>query len=168
MNRMLTTVTAVAASCFVAATLPSTGHARPAARTAQDRSDAVIGWNRFLVNLQATPGAQPPTVHPTYELAVMHAAIDDAVVATARPGSAEAAADTAAHDTLVALYPNLRATIDQQYATSLAAVRGGRVARRACAPGSRPRNSCFAGAPMTARRRRRWRSRPAGYPGTIG
>src|SRR5690242_1904979 len=99
------TAGALAASCFAVAALPSARLARPHARATQAApgSDAVIDWNRFLLGLQATPGNQPATVHPTYELAIMHAAIADAVD---RTGS-EAAADAAAHDTLVALYPNL-------------------------------------------------------------
>jgi membrane-associated phospholipid phosphatase len=40
--------------------------------------------------------------------------------------SAPAAADAAAHDTLVALYPTLRSSIDQQYATLLAQLPPGR------------------------------------------
>jgi hypothetical protein len=87
----------------------------------------VIDWNRFLLTLQATPGVQPATVHPTYELAVVHSAIHDAVVSAERlhAASPEAAADAAAHDTLVKLYPAQQAAIDQQYATELASAPGG-------------------------------------------
>jgi hypothetical protein len=101
--------------------------------------NAVIRWNRFLLDLQATPGDQPATVHPTYDLALMHAAIYDAIVSIDRsaspylttvhgPHSASlpAAADAAAHDTLAALYPALAPTIDQQYMTELAQVPGSR------------------------------------------
>jgi hypothetical protein len=125
-NRALTTVTVVAASCLAVAAGPSVALAKPHARTAQDlrRSDAVIDWNRFLLDLQAIPGAQPPTVHPTYELAIMHSAIANAVAATAHRGrgNAEVAADAAAHETLVALYPSRRSSIDSQYASSLLGV----------------------------------------------
>ena len=126
MNRALTTLTFAALSCAALVALPSAGVAQPRARSAQDvgHNDAVIGWNRFLLGLQATPGAQPATVHPTYELAIMHAAIYDAAVAV-NAASAEAAADTAAHDTLVVLYPSQQAAIDQQYANALAAVAPG-------------------------------------------
>jgi PAP2 superfamily len=93
-------------------------------------ANPVIAWNRILLDIQAAPGDQPATIHPTYELAVMHAAINDAVVAAdhrrPRLTSADAAADAAAHDTLVALYPSLRSTLDQDYATALAAVPAGR------------------------------------------
>jgi hypothetical protein len=109
----------------------------PAFATTQS-ARPVLDWNRFLLTLQATPGVQPATVHPTYELAIVHAAIHDAVVSAdhsgrpylagtfARPGaSPEAAADAAAHDTLVKLYPAQQAAIDQQYATELASAPGG-------------------------------------------
>jgi PAP2 superfamily len=111
--------------------------ARPA-RASRSTPGAVIGWNQFLLGLQATLGDQPATVHPTYELAIMHAAIYDAIVAIdhrARPyltnvhgprsASAVAAADTAARDTLVRLYPTLRPAIDREYASRLAQVRAG-------------------------------------------
>src|SRR3954454_18417351 len=123
-------------TCGAVAAVPSTSLAQgtPEVR----RANPVVDWNRFLLGMQATPGDQPATVHPTYELAIMHAAIYDAVAAIDRRAqpyltsvsapafaSPEAAADTAAHETLVALYPNLRAPIDQQYASSLAAVATG-------------------------------------------
>ena len=50
--------------------------ARPSGRRSRSRHP----WNRFLLGVQATPGDQPATVHPTYELAILHAAIHDAVV----------------------------------------------------------------------------------------
>jgi len=136
---------AIVATAAVAATLPPTSGAAPSARAARDTSapaavDPVIQWNRFLLNLQSTPGAQPATVHPTYELAMLHAAIHDAVVSidhsglryltrvhSVRRASVAAAANAAAHDTLTTLYPSLRASIDQQYAALLARVpKGGR------------------------------------------
>src|SRR6476659_8699444 len=74
-------------------------------------ADPVIAWNQFLLDLQATPGDQPASVHPTYDLAMVHTAIHDAVVSIdhsdrrylvgVRPeqgASAAAAADAAAHD----------------------------------------------------------------------
>jgi hypothetical protein len=102
---------AAALACAASLAVPATGQASP-----------VVDWNRFLLGLQATTGVQPATVHPTYELAVVHTAIRDAVAAPS--GSREAAADAAAHDTLVALYPAQRADIDREYATQLAHVSG--------------------------------------------
>src|SRR5437763_16140121 len=128
------------ATALVAA-LPATTSARQQrahVRTSAATPDPVIEWNQFLRNLQATAGNQPATVHPTYELAIMHAAIYDAVVSIDHSGvpyltdvhaprraSLEAAADAAAHDTLVRLYPALQPTIDQEYAGLLAQLPSG-------------------------------------------
>src|SRR4051795_11448209 len=97
-------------------------------------SDPAVQWNAFLLGLQATPGDQPATVHPTYDLAVMHTALNNAVQSARNrvprfPASPAAAADAAAHDTLVSLYPTLRPAIEQQYATLIDRVPDG--ARRA-------------------------------------
>jgi hypothetical protein len=87
----------------------------------------VIAWNKELLHIVQTPGAQPTTVHPTRNFAILHAAIYDAVVSitgdapaylvsVSAPSSArpDAAAAVAGHDTLVALYPKMKATLDQQ------------------------------------------------------
>src|SRR4051794_645463 len=96
-------------------------------------SDPAVQWNAFLLGLQATPGDQPATVHPTYDLAVMHTALNIAVQSAQTRvrfrASPAAAADAAAHDTLVSLYPILRPAIEQQYATLINRVPDG--ARRA-------------------------------------
>ena len=76
-----------------------------------------------------TPGAAPSTVQPTRNFAILALAIDGAVNAidhthqpttgepTAPPGaSAPAAAVTAGHDALVALYPAHRADLDTRLA----------------------------------------------------
>ena len=39
----------------------------------------VLQWNRILLEIVRTPGAQPATIHPTRSFAIMHAAIYDAV-----------------------------------------------------------------------------------------
>jgi hypothetical protein len=100
---------ALASAAFLA--VPATSQASP-----------VVDWNHFLLDLQATTGVQPATVHPTYELAIVHKAMLDAVVAPGRGATRDAAADAAAHDTLVALYPAQRAQIDQEYAGELSHV----------------------------------------------
>ena len=169
-NRVLTTVTAVAVSCFAVAALPSASHAKPHARTAQNGrdSDAVVNWNRFLLGLQATPGDQPATVHPTYELAIMHAAIDDAVTASAVPGRRMPRPPrTPRHTTRSS--PCTRACAGRSTSSTQARSprsRPGCAARWAFTPGSRPRSSCCAGAPTTARRPRRCRSRLGRCPAT--
>jgi len=101
--------------------------------------DEVIQWNRTLLTIVRTPGAQPATVHPTRGFAIMHAAIYDAVNtidATHKPylvrverisphASQEAAVAAAAHETLIALYPAFQTTLDQQYDQSLAQIPDG-------------------------------------------
>src|SRR6267378_7198107 len=99
-------------------------------------TDPVIQWNRNLLAIVRTPGAQPATIHPTRSFAMLHAAIYDAVDAidqTHKPyavrfsdlprrASQPAAADAAAHDVLVALYPKLVSTLDAEFQQSLALV----------------------------------------------
>ena len=133
---VLTFVLATAGLLGAWVTLPATATARTAAEpthVAAQTADPVIEWNKFLLGIQATAGDQPATVHPTYELAIMHTAIYDAVVAidhsampylttvhAPRDASRAAAADTAARDTLIKLYPSLQGSIDQEYAGLLA------------------------------------------------
>jgi len=99
----------------------------------------VVQWNRELLQIVRTPGAQPATVHPTHSFAILHAAIYDAVNAidrTHKPylvtlsevpadASQEAAAAAAAHEVLVALYPAFRANLDAQLQQSLAQIADG-------------------------------------------
>src|SRR5260221_12817276 len=40
----------------------------------------VIVWNKELLHIVQTPGAQPATVHPTRSFAILHAAIYNAIV----------------------------------------------------------------------------------------
>src|SRR5258708_24989335 len=96
----------------------------------------VVHWNRTLLLIVRTPGAQPPTVHPARSFAIMHAAIYDAVNTisrTHRPylvrlsgvprdASQEAAAAAAAHEVLVALYPAFKASLDAALQQSLAQI----------------------------------------------
>jgi len=100
-----------------------------ASRSATQVANPVVEWNKMLLGIVRTPGAQAPTVHPTRSLAMMHAAIYDAVNAIDRrhkpylvrlqnvspSASQEAAANAAAHDVLVALYPKARATLDTEF-----------------------------------------------------
>ena len=100
--------------------------------------NVVIEWNRVLLAIVRTPGAQPATIHPTRSFAVMHAAIYDAVNAidrthkpylvrlfAPRDTSQEAAAASAAHDVLVALYPALKSALDLDLQQSLAQIPDG-------------------------------------------
>jgi hypothetical protein len=124
----------------------STGATAPAAQAARFSSGAgtpsvnpVVQWNRILLQIVRTPGAQSPTVHPTRSFAILHAAIYDAVNAidqTHKPylvrlpgasGSAsqDAAAAAAAHEVLVTLYPSFKSQLDAQLQQSLAQVPDG-------------------------------------------
>ncbi len=108
-----------------------------AANSSSASGAIVIAWNKELLHIVQTPGAQPATVHPTRSYAILHAGIYDAVnsitrdappylfsvpaPSTARP---DAAAAQAGHDTLVALYPKWKAALDQQLASELATIPG--------------------------------------------
>ena len=96
----------------------------------------VLQWNRTLLVIVRTPGAQPATVHPTRSFAIMHAAIYDAVNAidgthtpyfvhftdVSRSASQDAAAAAAAHEVLVTLYPHFQTQLDAQLLQVLAQV----------------------------------------------
>src|SRR2546423_786491 len=96
--------------------------------------NAVIEWNRTLLAIVRTPGAQPATIHSTRNFAIVHAAIYDAVnnieprfspylvrlPEVPRSASKIAAADQAAHDILVFLYPTLRTSLDMELEQDLA------------------------------------------------
>src|SRR5580704_17467880 len=74
----------------------------------------VLQWNRAVLVIVRTPGAQPATIHPTRSFAIMHAAIYDAVntidgthkpylvqlTGVSRHASQDAAAAAAAHEVL--------------------------------------------------------------------
>src|SRR3954453_4419818 len=125
----LTTLVLTAAGIALWATAPG-AQAKP--------PDPVVAWNRELLSILRTPGAQPATVQPTRNMALLHAAIGDAVSAidhSARPlladvrgprrASRAAAIDAAAHDVLVALYPSMSATLDSFEAAQLPPTPGG-------------------------------------------
>jgi len=98
----------------------------------------VVTWNKELLHIVQTPGAQPATVHPTRSFAILHTAIYNAVVSItgdaqpylfsySAPHSAlpDVAAATAGHDTLVALYPKLKAELDKLLSGELATIPDG-------------------------------------------
>jgi PAP2 superfamily protein len=96
--------------------------------------NAVIEWNRTLLVIVRTAGAQPATIHSTRNFAILHAAIFDAVnniepkfspylvrlSDVPRSASKIAAADQAAHDVLVSLYPAFQASLDTELQQDLA------------------------------------------------
>jgi PAP2 superfamily protein len=99
-----------------------------------------VEWNRTLLTIVRTPGAQPATIHSTRSFAILHAAIYDAVnniegtsspylvrlPDVSRQASQSAAADQAAHDVLLALYPAFQATLDTQLEQNLAEIPDGK------------------------------------------
>jgi len=144
MNRTL--VLPVSLAVLVAACgNPPAGEVQAEARAAISAAaraqpvNPVVEWNKALLQIVRTPGAQPSTVHPTRSFAILHAAIYDAVNSidrthapylirlshTSRGASQEAAAAAAAHEVLVALYPSFRAQLDAQLQQSLAQVPNG-------------------------------------------
>jgi hypothetical protein len=130
-------VAGVAAPATAAAAATGREVAGPPASVAfsPGSGQSAVDWNRELITILSTPGAQPATVHPTRSFAILQAAEYDAVVSIthaappylfsvraphgARP---DAAADQAAHDVLAALYPAQKSGLDQLLATQLAAI----------------------------------------------
>ena len=119
-------------------------HVNPSSASANDRQaiqegasgpsvNPVVQWNRALLVIVRTAGAQPATVHSTRSFAMMHAAIYDAVNAidrthrpylvrlprASRDASQEAAAAAAAHRVLESLYPNFQAMLEIELQASL-------------------------------------------------
>jgi hypothetical protein len=104
--------------------------------TSAQTVNPVVQWNRTILTIVRTPGAQPATVHPTRSFAILHAAIYDAVNAIdqthkpylvhlpdiSRHASPDAAADAAAHEVLSKLYPSFQTTLDSQFQELLAAI----------------------------------------------
>ncbi len=100
----------------------------------------VLQWNRRLLEIVRTPGAQSATNHPTRSFALMHSAIYDAVNAIERTNepylvrlngvprhtSEEAAAAAAAHQVLIALYPAFKSALDAELQQSLTQIPGGK------------------------------------------
>ena len=121
------------------ASVPITNHDDHPASAPQS-ANPVIEWNRTLLVIVRTSGAQPPTIHSTRSFAMLHAAIFDAVnnidrdfepyavrhPHVSRRASAEAAADQAAHDVLISLYPAFATALDSELQQDLAQIPYGR------------------------------------------
>jgi membrane-associated phospholipid phosphatase len=130
--RMTAMAVAATASLGVAAAAAAAATPTPAHR-ADAGPNVVVEWNQALLALAQTPGAVPATVHSTRDFAIMSAAVYDAVDAIDRDGpqyrthlvaprsaSQRAAAATAAHDVLRALFPSFADALDQRLADDLA------------------------------------------------
>jgi hypothetical protein len=130
----------LAAGAYAHSTQPQATNVRGPARHARagESGQPVIDWNRVLLSIVNTPGAQPANIQPTRNFAIVHAAIYDAVnaidrshepylisVRAQRSASETAAADAAAHAALVGLYPAQQTSLDADYTTELAKVADG-------------------------------------------
>jgi membrane-associated phospholipid phosphatase len=127
-------VTGLAAPAVAATAGPRPGP-RSSAAFMPGSGQSAVDWNRELITILGTPGAQRPTVHPTRSFALLQAAEYDAVNSITHAGPPylfsvraphgtrpDAAADQAAHDVLTALYPPLQNGPDQLLARELAAM----------------------------------------------
>jgi hypothetical protein len=115
------------AAAFAATAAQANDNAVSAADTGRP-VNPVIEWNRTLLTILRTTGAQPATIHPTRSFAMLHAAMFDAVNAidktyvsyvvrlphVSRTASTWAAADQAAHDVLSSLYPAFSSALDAE------------------------------------------------------
>ncbi len=118
--------------------------------------DQVIQWNRTLLQILQTPGAQPASVHPTRSMAIVHLAIYDAVNAirgghapylvshAPRSASPDAAAAAAAHTALLSLFPNQQSVIDAKFQDSLSQIGGGAHVRQGIRVGKEAANAILA------------------------
>ena len=140
MRRFAITATVLMLALPAAATLagPTVHGKRSAAAKTRESGQPVLDWNQALLSIVNTPGAQPATIQPTRNFAILHAAIYDAVnsidrshepylisIPASRSASETAAADAAAHTALVGLYPAQQSVLDADYAAELAKVPDG-------------------------------------------
>jgi hypothetical protein len=132
--RLLRTIVALSLTCASLGTGVAAQQGDPS-----EPVNPVVQWNRNLLVILRTPGAQPANIHPTRSLAMMHAAIYDAVDSidrkhrpyrielfeVSRDASKEAAAAAAAHKVLAVLYPNFKAQLDTELQQSLSRISDG-------------------------------------------
>jgi PAP2 superfamily len=136
-------VVATLAAIVVGTAATSTALASSASTATADRNTkisgaSVIAWNQELLKILLTPGAQPATIHPTRSYAMLHAAIDDAIVSITRDASPllvsvkaphgarpDAAAIEAGRATLTGLYPSFKGELAQLADGQLAMIPNG-------------------------------------------
>src|SRR5579871_2033148 len=128
MRKMLIVATLMCASLRAQVLTGSATRHQQSPPNANQSFNPVIEWNRTLLVIVRTPGAQPATVHSTRSFAILHAAIFDSVnnivghftpylvrLPDVSPETSQAAAaDQAAHDVLVSLYPAFQTTLDAE------------------------------------------------------
>jgi hypothetical protein len=141
MSKTLVTLALMCASLHAQVTRASiAASAEPSVQSSAPSVNPVIEWNRTLLVIVRTSGAQPATIHSTRSFAILHAAIYDSVnnivgqftpylvrLADVSPRTSQAAAaDQAAHDVLVSLYPAFEATLDAELQQDLAQIANGK------------------------------------------
>src|SRR6202022_1191718 len=87
----------VVGTAATSTTLASSASTATAERNTKISGAVVIAWNQELLKILLTPGAQPATVHPTRSYAMLHAAIDDAIVSITHDASPLLASAKPAH-----------------------------------------------------------------------
>jgi membrane-associated phospholipid phosphatase len=137
MSKVVVTLALMCASLQAQVTRASiASNAEPFVVSPAASVNPVVEWNRTLLVILRTAGAQPPTIHSTRSFAILHASMFDAVnnidgtyspymvrlPNVSRLASQPAAADQAAHDVLVALYPTFQSTLDAELQQDLAQI----------------------------------------------
>src|SRR5580692_2900108 len=141
MRKILVTIAIVCATLQAQVVkVSTTASAEQFALNPTQSVNPVIEWNRTLLVIVRTSGAQPATIHSTHSFAILHAAIYDSVndiagqftpylvrLADVSPKTSQvAAADQAAHDVLVSLYPAFQTTLDAELQLDLAQIADGK------------------------------------------
>jgi hypothetical protein len=131
-------IASLASALFLPSVLATRTNSTPVMDNTRISGTIVLDWNKELLHIVQTAGAQPATIHPTRSFAILHAAIYDAVVSithdtppyrfsVSAPSNArpDAAAATAGHDALLALYPKMKTQLDKLLAKELATIQDG-------------------------------------------
>ena len=140
MRKMLVVAVFVCASLRAQVPTGSATKHEPSSTNANQSVNPVLEWNRTLLVIVRTPGAQPATVHSTRSFAILHAAIYDSVnnivggftpylvrlLDVSRQTSQVAAVDQASHDVLLALYPAFQPGLDAELQQDLAQIPEGK------------------------------------------
>jgi hypothetical protein len=144
MQKLLISFLLICASLSARASVTNASSLSEDERKLEDSSEhalnPVVEWNKALLVIVRTPGAQPATMHSTRSFAIMHAAIYDAVNAIDRRhkpylgtlpevspnASQDAAAAAAAHQVLVGLYPAFKTSLAAELQRSLAQIADGK------------------------------------------
>lgn len=133
-------LTAAVSALAIGATALTAHASVPRATTG---TNVVVEWNRTLLSLARTPGAQPATIHPTRDFAIMSTAVYDAVSSSShvigirRTSEQRAAAAQAAHDVLTAMFPGFAGGLDRQLAADLDGIPSGHAREAGVRDGAR-------------------------------